>query len=259
MNSPISPPLAPWRPIEVQTTSLYRRDAGDPQARACLRCGMRGEALFGALDDPMLSDVHSHITQIELQPGEALFQVGQEGEAVFTLREGIVRFERATAGGTRRIIRLAGSGDLLGQELLLQRPHQDDAIACTAVALCRIPVSVVMHLGVLHPVLLRELMERWQQALEDSQAWLAELTSGTARRRVLMLLAKLAQYGRPGEPLWVPRREEMGDMLNLTIETTSRQISQLRREGVLHTVNRRHALMDAAALQQALQREDATD
>lgn len=218
---------------------------------------MRSVALFGVLDPAMLAEVHTHITQIELQPGEPLFQVGQEGEAVYTLRKGFVRFERATAGGARRIVRLAGSGDLLGQEQLLQRPHLDDAIACTHASLCRIPVNLVLRLGALHPALLRELMERWQQTLEDSQTWLAELTSGTARRRVLMLLAKMAQHAEPGEPMWVPRREEMGDMLNLTIETTSRQVSRLRREGVLQTVNRRHALLDPAALQRALAQEDA--
>lgn len=235
----------------------YLLDPKDPAARACQRCGMRGVALFGVLEEPMLADVHSHITHIELQAGEPLFLVGQEGEAVYTLREGFVRFERATAGGARRIIRLAGSGDLLGQELLLQRPHQDDAIACTPATLCRIPVNLVLRLGALHPALMRELMERWQQALEDSQTWLADLTSGTARRRVLKLLSKMAQHATPGEPVWVPRREEMGDMLNLTIETTSRQVSRLRREGVLQTVNRRHAMLDATALQRALAQEDA--
>lgn len=238
------------------TTPLYLLDPNDPAARACQSCGMRSVALFGVLDEPMLADVHTHITQIELQAGEALFQVGQEGQAVYTLREGFVRFERATSGGARRIIRLAGSGDLLGQELLLQRPHQDDAIACTPAKLCRIPVNLVLRLGALHPSLLRELMERWQQALEESQTWLADLTSGTARRRVLKLLSKMAQHAAPGEPVWVPRREEMGDMLNLTIETTSRQVSRLRREGVLRAVNRRHAYLDTAALQSALAQED---
>jgi CRP-like cAMP-binding protein len=242
----------------MATTPLYLLDPKDPSARACQRCSLRGEALFGVLDEITLADVHGQITHIELQPGEALFQVGQEGEAVYTLREGFVRFERATAGGARRIIRLAGGGDLLGLELLLQRPHQDDAIACTSATLCRIPVNLVLRLGALHPSLLRELMERWQLALEDSQAWLADLTSGTARRRVLKLLDKMAHHAVPGEPVWVPRREEMGDMLNLTIETTSRQVSRLRREGVLKTVDRRHALLDSEALQRALVQEDAS-
>lgn len=235
---------------------LYRMDPGNPQARACLSCSMRGVALFGVLDEPALEEVHSHITYVDLPAGKALFEAGQEGEAVYTLREGILRFERASAGGERRILRIAGCGDLLGQELLLQKPHMDDAIACTPVALCRIPVHVVLRLGALHPALLRELMQRWQAALEDSQSWLSDLTTGSARRRVLKLLAKLAQYGSPGRPAWLPRREEMGDMLNLTIETTSRQISQLRREGVLVSASRRYAHIDEPALQRALKVED---
>lgn len=243
-------------PPSSSLSPLHRPDAQDAATRNCRSCGVRSVALFGVLDPAALADAHCLITPIELQPGEPLFQVGRESEAVYTLRKGFVRFERATADGARRIVRLAGSGDLLGQEQLLQRPHRDDAIACTQASLCRIPVSLVQRLGALHPRLLRELMERWQQALEDSQTWLADLTRGTARRRVLMLLAKMARHAEPGEPTWVPRREEMGDMLNLTIETTSRQISQLRREGVLHSVDRRHVRIDPDMLHRMLQRED---
>ena len=47
-------------------------------------------------------------------------------------------------------------------------------------------------------------------------------------------------------------------MLNLTLETTSRQVSRLRREGVLHNVNRRYARVDTEALQRALAQEDAS-
>lgn len=245
-------PLPPLNPL----SPLQRPDAPDATNQTCRSCGMRSMALFGVLDPVTLAEAHRHITSLELQPGEPLFQVGRESEAVYTLRKGFVRFERATAGGARRIVRLAGSGELLGQEQLLQRPHRDDAIACTPALLCRIPVSLVQRLGAQHPSLLRELMERWQQALEDSQTWLADMTSGTARRRMLMLLAKMAQHAGPGEPAWVPRREEMGDMLNLTIETTSRQISRLRREGVLRSVDRRHVMIDADVLHRMLRQED---
>lgn len=249
---------APRRPVApVLNEPLFHRLApDDPKARACLNCSMRGTALFGVLRDRDLDDVHSQITQVHFDAGDLIYECGRQGDAVYTLRSGIVRFERASAGGDRRILRLAGCGDLLGQELLLQRPHVDDAIACTAVSMCRLPVAAVMRLGSRHPPVLRELMERWQQALEDSQSWVAELSTGTARRRVLKLLEKLAHYGEPGQPVWLPKREEMGDMLNLTIETASRQISQLRREGVLRGVTRRYARLDPVVLRQALEREE---
>jgi CRP/FNR family transcriptional regulator len=225
----------------MATTPLYLLDPKDPSARACQRCSMRGVALFGVLDEPHWPMCTATSRTSNCSAGEALFQVGQEGEAVYTLARRLCAL-RARHGGWRAAHHPSGrQRRTAGLELLLQRPHQDDAIACTPATLCRIPVNLVLRLGALHPSLLRELMERWQQALEDSQAWLADLTSGTARRRVLKLLAKMAQHAAPGQPVWVPRREEMGDMLNLTIETTSRQVSRLRREGVLRTVNRRHA------------------
>ena len=75
-----------------------------------------------------------------------------------------------------------------------------------------------------------------------------ELSSGTARQRVLNLLDVLARLADDGPEIWMPRREDMGAMLGLTVETTSRMVSQLRREGVLKTLSRRSAMLDTAAL-----------
>jgi CRP-like cAMP-binding protein len=235
---------------------LYRLDADNPQARACFSCGMRGVALFGVLGDRELDQIHTHIVHVQKAAGEPLYEAGDAGESVYTLRSGIVRLERVSERGDRRIVRLAGCGDLLGQEVLLGGPHSEDAIACTPVALCRIPGHVVQALGTLHPTLLRELMQRWQRALDDSHVWVAELATGPARRRVLKLLLKLGEYAQGTEPLWLPKREDVGAMLNLTVETCSRHISQLRREGLLSTQGNRCARVDMAALREALRRED---
>ncbi len=238
------------------TTPLYRLDTTDPQARACFSCGMRGVALFGVLGERELDQIHVHIVHVQKAAGEPLYEAGEQGESVYTLRSGIVRFERVSERGDRRIVRLAGCGDLLGQEVLLGGPYSDDAFACTPVALCRIPAHVVQALGTLHPALLRELMQRWQRALQDSHVWVDELATGPARRRVLKLLLKLGEYAQGTEPIWLPKREDVGAMLNLTIETCSRQISQLRREGLLTTKGNRQARVDLPALRDALRRED---
>jgi CRP-like cAMP-binding protein len=236
----------------MHSIPLYRLDAADPQARACFSCGMRGVALFGVLDERELDQIHTHIVHIQHAPGEALYEAGETGDAVYTLRSGIVRFERVSERGDRRIVRLAGCGDLLGQEVLLGGSYSDDAIACTPVTLCRIPAHVVQALGTLHQALLRELMQRWQRALEDSHVWVAELATGPARRRMLKLLIKLGEYAQGAEPIWLPKREDVGAMLNLTVETCSRQISQLRRDGLLATQGNRHARVDMNALRDAL-------
>lgn len=241
----------------MATLALVRGDARHPQAQACAACEVRGQALFGALDDEGLDRIHTRIAGLEIAPDEPVYGRGDAGQAVFTIRSGIVRFERSTEHGDRRIVRLAGRGDLIGQEALLQRPYSDEAIACTPVQLCRLPLHLVDELAASAGGLPRELMNRWQAALDAAEAWVADLSTGPARRRLLRLLERLAVLAEPGQPVWLPRRDEIGAMLDITVETASRMISQLRREQVLELAGARAATVDREALARALRTDRA--
>ena len=236
---------------------IYREDQRHPQAQACAACEVRGAALFGALDEAGLDRIHTHIASLSLDADASIYDRGTAGSAVYTIRAGLVRFERTTERGDRRIVRLAGRGDLIGQEALLQRPYADEAIACTPVQLCRIPRTLIDELSRGQDSLPRELMLRWQVALDAAEAWVADLSTGPARRRLLRLLLRLSQQAEAGGLIWLPRREEMGAMLDMTVETASRLISALRREGVLELVPQRSARLNAAVLHRALAAQDA--
>ena len=236
---------------------IYRQGDRHPQAQACARCEVRGEALFGALDDAGLDRIHTHIASQTLPADTTLYDRGTAGLAVFTIRSGWVRFERNTERGDRRIVRLAGRGDLIGQEALLQRPYADEAVACTPVQLCRIPRALIDDLARGETLLPRALMGRWQMALDAAEAWVADLSTGPARRRVLRLLLRLSDPADADGMIWLPRREEMGAMLDMTVETASRLVSALRREGVIEVAPSRRARLDPGALQHALRAVDA--
>jgi len=235
---------------------LYRQDHRHPQAQACAACEVRSAALFGVLDEAGLDRIHTHIAGLTLEPDTPVYGRGAAGPAVYTLRSGMVRFERTTARGDRRIVRLAGRGDLIGQEALLRRPYADEAVTCTPVQLCRIPITLIDELGQASGALPRELMQRWQTALDAAEAWVAELSAGLARRRVLRLLLRLAEHADEAGTIWLPRREEIGAMLDMTVETASRLVSRLRREGVLEPAGLRGARLNMPALHAALRAED---
>ena len=107
-----------------------------------------------------------------------------------------------------------------------------DAVACTEVQVCRIPRVLIDELSAAHPELSIDLMKRWQRALDDADEWLTELARGPARHRMLRLLLKLSEYAGEADNIWLPTRQEMGAMLDMTFETASRLVSALRREGV---------------------------
>jgi CRP/FNR family transcriptional regulator len=241
----------------MKTLPLYLQEPTHPQAQVCAACEVRRTALFGALDAASLERIHAHIASPVLAAEDRVYARGSRGGVVYTVRSGIVRFERVTEGGTRRIVRVAGRGDLIGQEALIDQAYRDDAVACTPVALCRIPVPLVDQLGEREAALLRELMRRWQAALDDAEAWSAELAAGPARRRVLKLLQRLQRHADEQQRIWLPRRDQMGDMLDMRVETASRVISRLRSEGVIEPVPPQQARLDLARLTAALEAIDA--
>lgn len=227
------------------------------QNQVCAVCDVRCSALFGTLKGPALARVQSEIEDIELFANDRIYGPGDAGKHVYTVRSGMVRFERHTDRGDLRIVRVAGRGDLIGLEALLQRPYNDEALCCGPVKLCRIPCTLIDQLADEQGALRRELMLRWQTTLEASESWVANLATGPARRRMLRLLARLSELGLPDGTIWLPRREKIGAMLDLTFETASRLVSQMRREGVLDLTTPRMARVNAQALRDAMAAQDA--
>jgi hypothetical protein len=76
------------------------------------------------------------------------------------------------------------------------------------------------------------------------------------RRRVLQLLNRLQEVADTPGSIWLPKRDQMGDMLDIAVETASRVIASLCREGVISLVPPQRAELDLARLRQALTEAD---
>ena len=242
-------PSASVIPLRSSGSSLF-----NPQARVCAECAVRRFALFGALDTPALDQIHVHIADIRLAPGQTLYSAQGPGQAAYTVRAGVMRLERSNERGDRRILRLAGRSDLIGMEAMLGQSYAADAVACTEVQICRLPRTLLDDLSRAEPGLMLDMMKRWQRALDDADEWLTELCAGPARHRMLRLLLKLSEYA-DGQAVWLPSRQEMSAMLDMTIETASRLVSALKREGVLDALDQRHAVIHMDILLAALKSE----
>jgi CRP-like cAMP-binding protein len=78
----------------------------------------------------------------------------------------------------------------------------------------------------------RELLNRWQRALSEADAWITELSTGSARQRVARLLLRLVRESSPST-CELFSREDMGAMLAITTETASRTIAEFKRQSLL--------------------------
>ena len=65
---------------------IYRLDDRHPQAKACADCEVRSSALFGALDDAALDDIHTSIESLTIARDITVYDRGSAGRAVYTMR-----------------------------------------------------------------------------------------------------------------------------------------------------------------------------
>ncbi|MCK7575019.1 MAG: Crp/Fnr family transcriptional regulator [Chromatiales bacterium] len=213
------------------TKTVSLREAWSGEAN-CLDCALRTSVLFSGLQEADFEHIHEPIDQFTLKPGAHLYLAGDTGEHLFTIRSGMLKLVQYLPDGSQRIVRVARSTDVLGLESLLDERYQHDAIALHPTEVCRFPARLVRELSRVNPALHHELMARWQRALTEADAWLTELSTGSARQRVARLLLRLVRDRETSEcPLF--SREDMGAMLGVTTETASRTIAEFKRQSLL--------------------------
>ena len=218
---------------------------GPPQ---CQNCGIRHLVLFADLQHGDFKLIHRPIEELDFEVGGLLYKMGEAPDYVFTVRKGLVKLTHYLPDGTQRIVRLLKQGDLAGMEALTEQPYQQDAIVLEPLSVCRIPVSVIERLSRETPRLYHQLMMRWQRAINEANSWLTELSTGPARVRVARLLVQLANCCS-ADIAHLPSREDIGAMLGVTTETTSRIIAEYKRKGYIEELDNNRAKVDIDSLQ----------
>ncbi|WP_428604368.1 Crp/Fnr family transcriptional regulator [Sedimenticola sp.] len=214
----------------------------------CISCTLRNSVLFAGLDEKDFDTIHQPIDLYTLPAGSTLYRAGDQADRLYTIRSGVLKLIQYLPDGTQRIVRLIRSTDVTGLEALLGQPYKHDAVVLQPTQACSLPVSVVQALSKTNPKLHQELLNRWQRALEEADAWLTELSTGSAKQRVARLLLRLVRNQESSECELFPR-EDMGAMLGITTETASRTIAEFKRQSLLVETEPNKYLLDIRNLE----------
>lgn len=217
--------------IPIKTESAWRGTSD------CRNCGIREMVLFADLNEQDFNLIHAPIDDLAYQSGQSLYGESDKAIGVFTLRKGLVKLVRVTADGRERVVRVLFPGDVVGLEALATGRYDSQAVALSDVSLCRIPLDVIHQLGANSPRLHRKLMEKWQSALKLADDWLAELNFGSAKQRVLHFIRKMHEVSEDGTATLFGR-DDMGSMMDLKLETVSREVTALVRAGVIEPLDK---------------------
>jgi len=218
---------------------------------------VRKFALFNNLTDEDFKLVHMPVEDITLPKRNTLYNAGDQAQSIYTLRSGLIKLVHYLPDGNQRVVRLVKPGGTIGLESLVSECFTHHAEALQDSKLCRIPIAVIERLDNESPRLHKQVLNRWHQAVMESDNWLTQMSTGTARERVARLCLFL--HDDVTESCTVPGREDIGAMLGITTETASRIIADFRRHDLLEFKSRNVFKLDLVGLRDVAGMDAADD
>ncbi len=230
------------------------------QRERCADCTIRHRAVCtycGPQELALLDAIKYYRT---FDPGQEIVAAGEETGFLGSVVDGVVALSKTMPDGRRQTVGLMFPSDFVGRPMRPVAPY--DAVAVTPVKLCLFARSRFERVLRETPALEKRLLEMTLDELDAARDWMLLLGRKTAQEKIasfLVILARRAaalENARPRDGLSFDlplTREAVADYLGLTIETVSRQITALRKAGLIELTETRHfrvpnylALLDAA-------------
>lgn len=216
------------------------RDIRSP-SQDCGACPIRHRAVCARCEADELVQLEQIKYYRSYEAGQTVIWSGDKMDFVASVVTGIATLTQTMEDGRRQMVGLLLPSDFVG------RPGRSaaayDVTATTDLVMCCFRRKPFEELMASTPHIAQRLLEMTLDELDAAREWMLLLGRKTAREKIASLLAIIA---RRDASLKEPRanqgaitfdlpltREEMADYLGLTLETVSRQMSALKRDGII--------------------------
>ena len=216
----------------------------------CGDCPIRHRAVCARCDVDELARLEQMKVYRSYQAGQTVIWSGDRMDFVASVVTGIATLTQTMEDGRRQMVGLLLPSDFVG------RPGRStvayDVTAVTDLVMCCFRKKPFEEMMTATPHVAQRLLEMTLDELDAAREWMLLLGRKTAREKIASLLAILGRRDnslkhRPTKgpvgfdlPL---TREEMADYLGLTLETVSRQMSALKRDGVIALEGKRRIVV----------------
>jgi len=236
---------------EIGSGRLQHACGRQPGTNYCDTCKVRSLAVCAALNPNELYELDDIVHHVHIEGKSTFIHQGETAESVFSVTEGIVRLYKLLSDGRRQIIGFAMPGDFLG--LALHNRYGFSADAVDDVMLCRFDRREFDNLVSAKPHFLRRLHEFATHELVIAQEQMTLIGRRSAEERVAAFLVAMrerwARIKGSSVTIQLPmQRIDMADYLGLTIETVSRTLTKLARDGVILIVPEAVRVLDEKRL-----------
>lgn len=220
----------------------------------CQACAIRNRAICADLDDSEIGLLNGIGRRRQLIAGEELMWEGDEAVLVANVIEGVLKLSSHSSEGKEQILGLVYPSDFLGRPFGETTPYGVEAL--TDAHICVFERKDFDRFAREHPRLEHKLLERTLGELDRSRRWMVLLGRMNAEQKVASFLLEMAERLGHRQADGASRfilplsRQQIADVLGLTIETVSRQLTRLRNAGSIELISRREVLLlDASDLE----------
>ncbi|MEC9343795.1 MAG: Crp/Fnr family transcriptional regulator [Pseudomonadota bacterium] len=216
----------------------------------CRACEARHKGICGALNEEQLVRLNRYSSKRSVPSGSELIGDEQEVSNYANVLSGVVKLAKTMADGRQQIVGLQFAPDFLGRPF--HASSHVSAEAASDVSLCAFPKALLETMIKEQPALENRLHRQALRELDEAREWMLTLGRKTAGEKVASFLHMIAhnvdpdrQPGEPGPASFdLPlTRADIADFLGLTIETVSRQLTRLRKAGIIEIENNRHVFV----------------
>ncbi len=228
--------------MAVAAASAGKPDCGD--------CPIRHRAVCSRCEPDELDRLERMKSYKTYAPGQTIIWAGDTTRFLGSVVEGVAVLSQTMEDGRRQMVGLLLPSDFVGRPGRSTAPF--DVVAATEVLLCRFDRVEFEKMVAESPAIAGRLLQMTLDELDAAREWMLLLGRKTAREKIASLLAIIARRtaalrlqkpdGKVAFQLPLSR-EAMADYLGLTLETVSRQMSALKRDGLIRLEGKRQVVI----------------
>lgn len=218
----------------------------------CDTCVVRNRAICAALDSTEIEALNAIGRRRKLEPGQSLLWEGEDSLLVANVIDGVLKLSTGTADGREQIVGVVYPSDFIGRPFGQQTAHSVTAL--TDAIVCVFSRTDFDSFAREHPALEHKLLQRTLSELDRTRHWMLLLGRKSASERIAAFLLDISERLVPPGCESPPSeahtqfdlpfsRQQVADVLGLTIETVSRQFTKLKNDGVIDLPSRRSVVI----------------
>ncbi len=216
-------------------------------------CVLCDASLSAGLTAQQVCEIRGMLSKHDYAAHEVLFREGEANVHLFLLRAGQLKLTTLTPDGREQIVGLGLPGQLLGFQSMHDTAYTCTAVSLTPVHACKIRRTDMLAVLRHNPAVMLRVIDILNEELNRAQLLIRLLGQKTSVEKVAAFILSLAPLGlKNGSPTQLPlplSRQEMAELLGLTVETVSRHMSEFKREGILDAPRGHVRILDAKRLQ----------